>query len=744
MQKKSRPISKYIFAFILAAFIILIMPISEAYASNGEKAIILILDQISIKEMLESNTPNIDRLLENGAIGLMNTRTKSGVSNRGSAYLSLGMGVRTSASTQGGLAFSREKMFPLPDYLMQYNLISEHITTEELYELYAGEIPAEGEIINIALGDIERVALKTTPNNSIGLLGRIARENNLKIGMVGNSDFNTISREATMLAMDEKGIIPFGYVDSDLLMADTSTLGGVRLNSDRLLEEIERILTDVDILFIDYGDITRLERSEKLATDLVIKKQRTEAIERADLFLGQIMNRVNLEENRFIIISPNPSKEMVDEGNFALTPIIISGKDTKKGLLISSTTRREGLVTNFDFGPTLFNFFDIKTGDFIGENMKIVEKENPDETILKNQKQFLYIRKYRKVFHWTFIILAILCLIAFYLPVFTKWKVVFNKALDYLSLTTMAIPLSMMTVSLFGYKSIVLDIFYIIGIAFILALILNKLFKEKLIHMAILSLGISLFLLIDVYFIEKLMIISPLGSDAIAGGRFYGIGNDYMGILLGSSILGLFSIAQLFNIRKSNMVLLTFFYMFLIIIGLSPFFGANMGGTLSATVILLLILLIVLERKFSLKKTFVLLAGVIIGILLLAGLDVAFNPNPTHAGKALKSLSAGGWNVFLEIIDSKLRQVFWNLAHASWNIILFTEIVLGILLYKYKGQMLENIKKSYGKLYKGFIVILFGSIFVFLFNDTGTIAAALMLIYLFLPLGYLLNNREGA
>ncbi len=88
MQKKSRPISKYIFAFILAAFIILIMPISEAYASNGEKAIILILDQISIKEMLESNTPNIDRLLENGAIGLMNTRTKSGgVSNRGEVHI---------------------------------------------------------------------------------------------------------------------------------------------------------------------------------------------------------------------------------------------------------------------------------------------------------------------------------------------------------------------------------------------------------------------------------------------------------------------------------------------------------------------------------------------------------------------------------------------------------------------------------------------------------------------------------
>ena len=744
MQKKSRPIPKYIFAFILVTFIILTIPSSKTYASNGEKAIILILDQISIEEIFEANTPNIDKLLEDGAIGLMNTRTKSGVSNKGSAYLSLSMGARTSASTQGGLAFSREKMFPLPDYMMKYNLISEHITAEELYRIYTGEIPVEGEVINIALGDIERVALKTTPNNSIGLLGKVARENKLKIGVVGNSDYGNISREATMLAMDEKGIIPFGYVDSDLLMADTSTLGGIRLNSDRLLEEVDRILPEVDILFIDYGDIARLEKNQKLATDLVIKEQRAEAIRRADLFLGQIINRVNLKDNRFIIISPNPSKTMISEGNFALTPIIVSGKDTKKGLLMSGTTRREGLVTNFDFGPTLFNFFNIKTGEFIGENMKIVEDENPEEIILKNQEQFIYIRKYRKFFHWVFIILVFLCLIAFYLPVFTKWQGVSNKVLDYLSLTTMAIPLAMMIVSLFGYKSIVLDMFYLVGLAFILSLILNKFFKEKLIPMAILSLSISLFLLIDVYFMERLMIISPLGSDAIAGGRFYGIGNDYMGILLGSSILGIFIIGQLFNLRKSNMVLLNFIYMLLIIIGLSPFFGANMGGTLSATIILLLILLIVLEKKISFKKVFVLLLGVMVVILLLAGLDAVLNPNPTHAGKAIRSLGNGGWNVLFEIINSKLRQVFWNLAHASWNIVLFTEIILGILLYKYKGHILKSIKKGYGNLYKGFIVILFGSIFVFLFNDTGTIAAALMLIYLFIPLGYFLNNGKEA
>ena len=36
---------------------------------------------------------------------------------------------------------------------------------------------------------------------------------------------------------------------------------------------------------------------------------------------------------------------------------------------------------------------------------------------------------------------------------------------------------------------------------------------------------------------SRLMLLSPLGSDAIAGGRFYGIGNDYMGVLLACTII---------------------------------------------------------------------------------------------------------------------------------------------------------------------------------------------------------------
>lgn len=743
MQRSWKSIFKYSVYLVLAVCLVLSMPIpvSEATPDTKEdkKAIILILDEVSLEEILNSDTPNIDLLLKNGAIGLMNTRAKSSLLNKGSTYLSLGMGVRTLASTKGGLAFENNKMYPMSNS----NIMLECVTASDLYKLYTGKTPPDGEIINVAIGDIEKTALDITPNNQVGLLGKIANENNLAIGVVGNSDLNTPAREVTMLAMDENGVIPYGFVGSDLLVTDTNILGGIKLDQSKLLDEVGRILPNIDMLFIDYGDAARIQKINQLATDSVREEQKFKAIERADSFLGMLFKKVDLEKTLFMVISPNPSREMANKGNFALTPIIMSSIGTNKGLLTSNTTHQEGLVTNFDFGPTLLNYFGInETNSFIGEPMQVLNNENPTQVLLSNQAQCLYLRKYRSVFHWTFIILVGIALVGFYLPKFTKWKGLSKRFLNYLSTTVIAIPLTMMTVSLFGYKSIILDLLYVFGGAFIIAYILNKIFSKNLMIMAVLGLTTSVFILVDIYFVNKLMIISPLGSDAIAGGRFYGIGNDYMGILLGSTLFSFFALFQLYEINKSTMSIIMTFYMSLVIVALSPLFGANMGGTLAAIFIALLALLKIFNKKFSFKKIAILVIGAIVGIILIATLDTLFNPNPTHAGKALESLSTGGLNKFFEIISIKLGQVFWNLIHASWNAILFLQIILIFLLFRLKSEVLKKIHENYQILFKGFIVILLGGIAVFLFNDTGTIATALMLIYLFLPLGMLINDIQ--
>lgn len=739
-NNRYRNLLKLLLVFVLITSVLGTESLAVSNNVKDKKAIIFILDEMSLEDILNSKTPNMDKLIDNGGLGFMNTRGKQSISNRGTRYLSLGMGVRTLSSSSGGWAFAREE----DDTLLDYKLVEDKTSAGDMYRLNMGKDAPEGEIINVALGDIYRNAFKATPNNEVGLLGRIARENGIKIGLVGNSDTRKLSREASLLAMDEHGVIPYGYVESDLLSYDKEVLGGKKINRDRMLEEIDRVIEDTDILFVDYGDTVRAENTNGLALDHIKEEEKQEAIERGDSFLGELMNKVDLDSTLFMVISPNPSQDMFREKNFGVTPVIMSGGGLEKGLLTSSTTRREGLVTNFDFGPTVLNYFEEGIAEgFVGESMSVISNDKPRETLSKNYSEFLYLRNFRKVFHWGFIILVLLTLLGAYLPQFIKWKGLPENLLRYMATTVTAIPLTMMMVSVFGYKNIILDILFVFLGAFLLGFILDKIFKDIFKTIMTLALLTSGLLIVDTFFIKNLMIISPLGSDAIAGGRFYGIGNDYMGILLGSSLLGIFILYEELKLSKNTMAILLSGILGIIIIGLSPFVGANMGGTLSAMIIFLMALLIVLEKKISFKKVSLIVVGVGIVILGVALLDTVFNPNPTHAGKAIQALlTGGGFGKLIEIISIKLRQVFWNLAYASWNIVLFLQIILFGLLYKFKKKDLLAIKENNQNLFKGLTLILLASIAIFLFNDTGTIAAAMILTYLTIPMGLILNKVE--
>ena len=742
MKKIGNNIFKYTICLLLVLSLISTVKSSDsiAYADEAQnkKAVVLILDVISLEELSESNTPNIDLLLKNGSMGLMNTRSRSRVSNKSSAYLSLGMGVKTLASAKGNLAFNKDTLYPISDY----KAFEEDATVSDMYKLYTGKTAPNGELLNLSIGEIEKVASGITPNNEVGLLGKKARENGITVGLLGNSDLDYPSRESSLLAMDEKGAIPFGSISSNLLINDPNVLGGLRLDQDKLSNELDRILKDVDMLFIDYGDPSRVEDSDNLATDDIKKDQKIKAIERADSFLSTVIDKIDLDNTLFMVVTPNPSSASISNGNFALTPFIMSSKDTKSGLLTSDSTRREGLVANFNFAPTLLEHFGVTDTDgFTGGAIKSIESENSIDKLLKDESQFLYLRKYRYIFHWAFIILAGVSLIGLYISKFTKLKIFPKKFLKYLSLTTLSTPLTMMMVSLIGYKSIIIDLLFVIGGAFLIAYLLSRVLKDNIKIMAVIGFSISLFLLVDIFFIEKLMIVSPLGSDAIAGGRFYGIGNDYMGILLGSTLLAIFSIFHIYNLNKYVVAIFTAIYMFIIVLALSPFFGANVGGTLSAMVVTLLALLTILDKKISIKKIFFIFLGVFLTIILFAALDASFNPNPTHAGRALEGLMTDGISKFIEIITIKLGQVFWNLFHASWNVILFLQVIIALLLYKFKLDALSDLKVRYPRLLKGFVMIQIGSIIVFLFNDTGTIATSIMLLYLFIPLGLIMKDQ---
>ncbi|MGB4482098.1 MAG: hypothetical protein WBJ02_01540, partial [bacterium] len=64
---------------------------------GDRQVVIFILDSITYTDLLHAPTPALDRLLEKGAIGLMNTTTASGGAKT-AAYLTIGAGTRACGS----------------------------------------------------------------------------------------------------------------------------------------------------------------------------------------------------------------------------------------------------------------------------------------------------------------------------------------------------------------------------------------------------------------------------------------------------------------------------------------------------------------------------------------------------------------------------------------------------------------------------------------------------------------------
>ena len=553
--KKKFNILKFSIAFLLIFAIFGIDSRAALDRAQNKKAIVFIMDEVSLEDIASSKTPNLDKLIENGSVGLMNSRPGTGTASRGSRFLSLGMGVRTVSSTKGGWAFGRDEKAAISDYELSYGDIS----AEELYRVNTGKSPEKAEILNVAIGDISRKGYESTPNNKVGLLGDLAKANNISIGLVGNSDTNKPLRESTLIGMDHEGTIPRGYIEKDLLVEDKDVLGGKKINQSFLLEKVDAIIDETDLLFIDFGDTVLVEDSKSIAMDSVREDQKQKAIERGDQLIGKILERVDLEQTMFMLISPNPSKDMIKAGNFGLTPTVLSGDGVASGILTSSTTRRDGLVTNFDFAPTLLRYLGVEdTGDLIGEGMSTVDSQEKMSLLEEDYSDFLYLRKFRSVFHWAYIALVVISLILLFLPRFTKYRNVPKGIVNSLSTTVFSIPIMMLALAKIGYRNIFLDIVFVFLGGFILSNLLNKILKKPM--RTIMSLGFltTAVLLIDTFFINEIMITSPLGSDAIAGGRFYGLGNDYMGILLGSTILSLFILGENKKIDKRLFLALVF------------------------------------------------------------------------------------------------------------------------------------------------------------------------------------------
>ncbi|ABI68000.1 hypothetical protein [Syntrophomonas wolfei] len=727
-----------LFIFLLVFFYPNANDLALAAEKQEKKAIILVMDYIDVADLCQADTPNLHRLVTKSGTALINIRTKSRLPS--SSYLSLASGTRVGSIPNSEFSFnSSEEVGELPNIFIDRNSPP---SAGKLYQLFTGLLaPPEG-LVNLYIEPLKKYAGKHNPSFTPGQLAALAEDCGLKTAALGNADtINSKDRSIVLLAMNEAGQVYEGDVSANLLEKDKLSLAGVRSQQQILLDKIDDSLQKADIIFVDLGDSSRVEKSRLNCADEVLVQHRKHAIERNDELLGRLLPRLDLQKTMLVILVPNPHKDMVLAGNFGLTAFIMYQPGNEAGLLTSSTTRRSGLVNSSDFLPSILAFFNPES-IYQNSSMKVVPAtDNSLEKLEGDLGFFVRLRAARSPLHYSFVALAFLSIIGvacLACNIRTKWKSFWL----FLFYTGLSMPLVFMFLSYSSYPSVSWNIIMALAASMLLALLLQLIFRSSANALLFLTATVALLTLVDGLRGSPLMLLSPLGSDAIAGGRFYGIGNDYMGILIASSVIALSLLLAKLRLSNKGRALIALPSLLLLSFTIGhPAYGANVGGLITALVTTGVLVIYLLEQRLHFKQLLIIGGMAVLGVLLTAFLDSWLNPNPSHAGKTIKLLISNDPGIFLSIIRTKLGILGSTIYHSAWSVVLLLGIIVLASIWHKKPIM--ALKEAKPEVLPVSNTLLIAAATVFLVNDTGVIAAALVFLYLLSYLGILLAGEGG-
>lgn len=692
---------------------------------NPKQVILVIVNDIGLDDITVDNTPTLYKLAnKRGAVGLMNTRA-AGAANPVNSYLTLGTGVKAGGGFWGGLAFNVDEMFGVEK-------------AGDIYESRTGMEAPDGGVVNLAIADVSRQSQQYKLDIYPGSLGKSLKEAGFKVGVLGNADVIEESddgliyhREAALIAMDQLGRVSFGNMGRDLTKDKPQCVGGLRTDYDMLFREALMLLDKVDFLVIETGDTARVDEFVDFLLDREIPKKKAAAFKNADSFIGRLTGHIDLDTMLLMVASPTPSKKMQFESN-NLTPVILAGPNIKPGVLTSSTTRRHGIVDSIDVAPTIISSMGAQTPFYMaGRPLSGETQQEPMNYLAKELQQILIKAQTRVPVLTTYVTtVTIILILALLILLIGEKGEPYLKLFQMLLLWTIAVPLAMLLGAAVDYSSYAGLVLVTFAISIILVVLSTFFKKHYLYPVIVISLATCGALVLDTMSGAHLIQRSLLGYCPIIGARFYGIGNEYMGILIGSSVIGITLVFDVFKLRDklSLLVVALLFAFTTLVIGYQAF-GANVGGAIAAVVAFVVTFVGIWQGKVTIKHLLLMAAAVVLVIGVLAFSDMLQKGGNSHLGRAIFLIQKGGFTEVLRIAQRKLAMNIKGTLYTVWTRLLITAIVVFPTLFLRPTGAFARISKEYPLLAAGHVGAAFGAIAAFLFNDTGAAAAATIIVF---------------
>jgi hypothetical protein len=708
----------------------------EVGAAPDKKVILVIMDYLTLEDIREAPMPSLKQMIREGGLSLVNTNTAGG-RVRSHSMVTIGAGRVALGSNDSGLAFLADE-----DY--------QNNKAGEIFYRRTGQKVRRENMVHLGIAGIQKNNRDNPSAGEPGLLGETLHQAGLKTALIGEADGRSdggseYGRQAATIAMDRMGVVDYGFLGEDLIKEREGSLLSESKDYQMLGEYLTLALQKADLVVVETGDTVRLMNLKDNALDQVYFKSKREILKEIDGFLADLVKRVKDYQALVLVVVPTPSREAIAERNW-VTPLIYWEKNGLSGLLTSGTTKRVGIVANTDIAPTVLDFFGLPVPeDMSGRPMYVVPGENNIdklEVLFQLNNQLVFVNKYRSPLVKGYVLGQIIVVIAaIILLIFIKKR---SKLIQPVLLALASVPLSFLLLGAYPGPSI----FRYLMLLFLAVLIITGLaLLTARFHPLAPFVTISVFtagaIFFDLLWGAPLMKSSVLGYDPMGGARYYGLGNEFMGVWIGSTIIAMASLMQIIHCPKKYLWAASVIFLLIIYMLASPRIGTNAGGAIAAVAGFGITIYFMMPVRISVKQL-IMAGGVMLSLLFSFAIWDAFQTvdAQSHFGRTINLMRTNGiyeaYNIIVRKVATNIRLIRWTI----WSqVFLVTLTATAFLFYRPIGVM-KKVQERFPCLTKGFWGVVIGSLTALVFNDSGIVAAATMSIFAAAPLIFLVIEEQ--
>ncbi len=689
------------------------------YANPFKQVLILDIPRLSLTDITEQ-TPNLFHLMETGATGLVTTPLPDPLTLE-KIYLSINSGNQVKPPSGGYSVYN----------------VHEEVSKQragELYQSLTGITPPGEGAINMDLPKIIQLN-GTIISETLGLFGKLLHSNRISTAVIGNADagaeVTTKNRYAAAALMDENGAIDFAAIGPETLQQAPLFPGGFQTNPVQIASYWHKYKDKAQVIQITLGDLERLENYGVYLTEKRWAYFRQEAVRNYDSLMGELLPGIDFNNTLVILYTVLPPGIQSTPGS-RLAPVLFKGQSFNPGLLYSRSTRKTGILTQHDLPVTILNYLNIHTeGYYNGYQLKSKPGDwrrmiGLQEDLMKNYNvRWPLLTGYGYLLIGLFLLMILGLIFGFQGRILrlAEWVYLFF-------LTFPAVFLVEAVINPLNWVAIAAWTLGLAGLIFGAAFFASK--RNPVNALAIISIITVVLILVDILFNGYAELTSFLGYSAVAGARFYGIGNEYLGFLLGGYIVWVSMNFNRMNTWKAEQSaqILWISVIFITILIIHPSLGSKIGGGITALIGLGVSIYIWLGRPIRAKEILRLAAALLLMLILVGIWDSYINRNSiTHFGQLISFIKYSGFKNFTEIIVRKFQLNLKLIDYSAWTKVLIGVLLVVPVLYIRPPAIFAGFFRKYPGIAKGFLGLNITALIGLLVNDSGIVTAATMFIF---------------